>query len=422
MTVVTLNELSELGDGEALPAGQKGWLRSALRSRKVQIGLVILGIFIFASVAGPSLVGNPSTTSVIGLTGPSSAHLLGTTNEGQDVFAQLVNSARVSLIVGALAASISMTMSVVVGISGAFLGGLWDDVLSMLTNVFLVLPALPLVIVIASYFKNASTFLIALVISLTAWAWSARVIRAQTLSLRSRDFVQSARAAGEPVRRIVFFEILPNEIPLIAAQFLGTMIFAILTQAGLAFLGVGSANTWSWGTMMYWAENAGALQLAAWWWFVPPGFCLALLGAGLAMLNFGIDEFGHNRPAKGRRWRQAKSVSRTRSNGLVRPLGEAVLDVRELSVVYDTGNERVAGRRRRQPWPRGRHDGRDRRREWLRKVNTGTCGSRPSHVPQRRSSAVRWSTSPSVQTARQATPSMWSGWKGKNFASSVGKK
>ncbi len=338
MTVVTLSELSELGDGEALPADQKGWLRSALRSRKVQIGLVILGIFIFAAVAGPSLVGNPSTTSVIGLTGPSSAHWLGTTNEGQDVFAELVNSARVSLIVGVLAAVISMTMSVVVGISGAFLGGLWDDVLSMLTNVFLVLPALPLVIVIASYFKDASTLLIALVISLTAWAWSARVIRAQTLSLRSRDFVQSARAAGEPVRRIVFFEILPNEIPLIAAQFLGTMIFAVLTQAGLAFLGIGSANTWSWGTMMYWAENAGALQLAAWWWFVPPGFCLAMLGAGLALLNFGIDEFGHNRPVRRRRWRRSSLSLRTQSNGLVRPPGDTVLDVKDLSVVYDTGS------------------------------------------------------------------------------------
>ena len=248
-------------------------------------------------------------------------------------------NSRVSLIVGALAAVISMTMSVVVGISGAFLGGLWDDALSMLTNVFLVLPALPLVIVIASYFKNAGTLLIALVISLTAWAWSAHVIRAQTLSLRSRDFIQSARSAGEPLRRIVFFEILPIEIPLIAAQFLGTMIFAILTQAGLAFLGVGSASTWSWGTMMYWAENAGALQLAAWWWFVPPGFCLALLGAGLALLNFGIDEFGHNRPTKRRRWRTGRRVSRTVSAGISGDVGDEVLEVKNLSVVYDTGRE-----------------------------------------------------------------------------------
>ena len=194
-------------------------------------------------------------------------------------------------------------------------------------------------IVIASYFKDAGTLLIALVISLTAWAWSARVIRAQTLSLRSRDFVQSARAVGEPVRRIVFFEILPNEIPLIAAQFLGTMIFAVLTQAGLAFLGIGSANTWSWGTMMYWAENAGALQLSAWWWFVPPGLCLALLGAGLALLNFGIDEFGHNRPVKRRHRRASNRALRTRPDDLPRQLGDTVLDVKNLSVVYDTGSE-----------------------------------------------------------------------------------
>ena len=136
----------------------------------------------------------------------------------------------------------------------------------------------------------------------------------------------------------MFFENLPNEIPLIAAQFLGTMIFAVLTQAGLAFLGIGSANTWSWGTMMYWAENAGALQLAAWWWFVPPGFCLAMLGAGLALLNFGIDEFGHNRPVRRRRWRRSSLSLRTQSNGLVRPPGDTVLDVKDLSVVYDTGS------------------------------------------------------------------------------------
>ena len=215
----------------------------------------------------------PSTTSVIGLTGPSSAHLLGTTNEGQDVFAELVDSARVSLIVGALGDH----LDVVVGPDRdvlAVLGGLWDDALSMLTNVFLVLPALPLVIVIASYFKNAGTLLIALVISLTAWAWSARVIRAQTLSLRSRDFVQSARPGrARPTDRAL--RILPNEIPLITAQFLHHYLCR-LGSSRTCFPGVGSANTWGWGTMMYWAENAGALQLAAWWWFVPPGFCLAM--------------------------------------------------------------------------------------------------------------------------------------------------
>jgi len=269
---------------------QRGLMRGLLRDRKVVVGLVIVVFFVLVGTIGPFVVGNPSLTSADTLASPSWHHLLGTTDTGQDVFAQLVDGTKVSLVVGILASALATMIAVAVGLSSAFLGGLWDELLSMLANIFLVIPALPLVIVLAGYLHGAGTLPVAVVISVTAWAWTARILRAQTLSFRRRDFVQAARSSGESTFRMICFEILPNEASLIAAQFLITVLYAILTQAGLAFLGVGSVTSWSWGTMLYWAENAQALPLGAWWWFVPPGLCLAMLGTGFALLNFGVDE------------------------------------------------------------------------------------------------------------------------------------
>jgi peptide/nickel transport system permease protein len=281
-----------------------GWVRNALRSRKVLAGLGIIVFFIGLAVIGPLFVSDPSATSPLAYGHPSDAHWLGTTDTGQDVLAQLVDGSRVSLIVGFVAAAISTLVAVAIGLSSAFLGGIWDEVLSTITNVFLVLPALPLAIVLAGYLHGAGTLAISVVISVTAWPWSARILRAQTLSMRRRDYIQAARLIGESTPRIIWSEIVPNEIPLIAAQFLTTVLYAILIQAGLAFLGVGSVTTWSWGTMLYWAQNASALSANAWWWFVPPGLCLALLGTGLALMNFGVDE-GAN-PRLGGRTRQRR--------------------------------------------------------------------------------------------------------------------
>ncbi len=273
----------------------RGWLRNALRSPKVLAGLGILLFFILLGVIGPHFVGDPSAVGPDAYAAPSAQHLLGTTETGQDVLAQLVDGTSVSLIVGFVAAAIGTLIAVAIGLLSAFLGGVWDEILSTITNVFLVIPALPLVIVLAGYLHGAGTLVIAVVIAVTAWPWTARIMRAQTLSIRRRDYVQAARIAGESTTRIIWFEIVPNEIPLIAAQFLITVLYAILIQAGLAFLGVGSVTTWSWGTMLYWAENAEALASGAWWWFVPPGLCLALLGTGLALMNFGVDEIANPR-------------------------------------------------------------------------------------------------------------------------------
>jgi peptide/nickel transport system permease protein len=271
------------------------WLRNATKSRKVLIGSGILIFFVLMGVIGPHFVTNPSNTGPDAYAAPSAQHLLGTTDTGQDVLAQLVDGTNVSLIVGFAASAIATLIAVAFGLLSAFLGGIWDEIISTITNVFLVIPALPLVIVLAGYLHGAGTLVISVVIAVTAWPWTARIMRAQTLSLRRRDYVQAARIAGESTTRIIWFEIVPNEIPLIAAQFLITVLYAILIQAGLAFLGVGSVTTWSWGTMLYWAQNAEALSFGAWWWFVPPGLCLALLGTGLALMNFGVDEIANPR-------------------------------------------------------------------------------------------------------------------------------
>lgn len=285
------------------------WLRSALASKKVLAGLAILVFFVLLGVIGPAFVGNPSATGPDAFAAPSAQHLLGTTDTGQDVLSQLVHGTTVSLVVGFVAALISTLVAVAIGLLSAFLGGVWDEVLSLIMNAFLVIPALPLVIVLAGYLHSAGTLAVAVVIAVTSWPWTARVLRAQTLSLRRRDYVRAARVAGESTNRIIWLEMVPNEIPLIAAQFLSTVLYAILTQAGLAFLGVGSVTTWSWGTMLYWAQNASALGSGAWWWFVPPGFCLAMLGTGMALMNFGVDEIANPRLSATRvarhRWRSA---------------------------------------------------------------------------------------------------------------------
>jgi peptide/nickel transport system permease protein len=272
-------------------AGARRPSRGRIRDPKVMSGCLILGVFVILAVAGPYLAPyNPSAQTGADLVAPSAAHWLGTTQTGQDVFSELLAGARVTLLVGFTAGAIATVLAVLVGVTAGFVGGLGDELLSLLSNVFLVIPALPLVIVLAGYLKDTGAVAVAAVISVTGWAFGARILRAQTLSLRERDFVIAARARGERLWRLVLFEILPNERAIIVSGFLLTSVFAVLTQASLAFLGVGSISSWSWGTMLYWAQNAEAFTIGAWWWYVPPGLCIGLFGMSLGLLNFAIDE------------------------------------------------------------------------------------------------------------------------------------
>src|SRR3989454_9245908 len=268
-------------------------------NRKVAFGLGLLSFFVLVAILGPIFLRqDPNSFSSDILSAPSASHWLGTTQTGQDVLVQLVVGARASLVLGFVTGLVATIISVIVGLTGGYFGGFIDEVLSLVTNVFLVLPALPLAIVLAAFLPYKGPLTIGFVTVITGWSWGARVLRSQTLSMRSREFVEASKASGESSMRIIFFEILPNEIAIVAAELLGTIIYAILAETGLEYLGLGDVTTVSWGTMFYWAGNNDALLLGAWWWFVPAGLCIALLGAGLAFINFGIDEIANPRLRK----------------------------------------------------------------------------------------------------------------------------
>ncbi|WP_242448439.1 ABC transporter permease [Cellulomonas sp. WB94] len=255
-------------------------------------GLVILAVFTVLAVIGSWISPyDPSALSAATMSPPSAQHWLGTTNLGQDILSQILVGTRGVMIVGLAAGIIATALAVIIGVTAGFIGGVGDELLSALSNIFLVIPALPLIIIIAGQLPSSGELTVAFVISITGWAWGSRILRAQTLSLRRRDFVEAARANGESLWRIVMFEILPNLTAIIASSFVGTVTFAILSEITLAFIGVTSISDWNWGTILFWAQSNQALARGAWWWFVPAGLCIALLGMALSLINFGIDEF-----------------------------------------------------------------------------------------------------------------------------------
>lgn len=272
------------------------WWRIAATHPKVMAGLCIIVFFILVALFGPFFIHvDPNAFSADVLQPPSSAHWMGTTQTGQDVFAQLVVGTRASILWGFASGLVTTFLSVVFGLAAGYLRGAIQDLLVLIINVFLVLPGLPLIIVLAAYIPVRGPFTVAMVIAVTSWAFNARVLRAQTMSLRQRDFVEAARTSGESLWRILFLEILPNESAVVASCFITTVIYVILAAAGIEFLGLGDVTTVDWGTMFYWAQNNNALLQGAWWWFVAPGACIAVLGAGLTLLNFGMDEIADPR-------------------------------------------------------------------------------------------------------------------------------
>lgn len=285
---------------------QPGWWHRM--PTKAKVGVVLFGIFVLTAIIGPLVTPydpsyqNPSPGA--SMNAPSAAHLLGTTQSGQDVLSQLLVGIRLTLELGIIVGLVATALAVIVGVAAAFLGGFWDELLSLVTNVFLVIPALPLLIILLGYFPQRGQWPTIIVLSLLGWPWGARVIRAQTLAIRNRDFVAASRETGERTWRILAFEIVPNEVSLIAASFVNTVLYAIGASVALAFIGVADLSSWSLGTILYWAESQQALQLGAWWWFVPPGLAVALMGAALVLLNTGIDELGNPR------LRDASSASR----------------------------------------------------------------------------------------------------------------
>jgi len=282
--------------------GLSAWGMAIRRDRKATFGAVLLAIFAFVAIFGPFLVGDPDALVDIPLQPPSAEHWLGTTGQGQDVLAQLVVGTRSSLAIGFGVGLSVVLIGAIVGTTAGYFGGRIDGLLSLVFNVFLVLPGLPLAIIIAA-FLPPGPWTLGLVLIVSGWAWNARVIRAQTLSIRKSDFVGAAVVAGETNWRIITSEILPTMTSLLLAQFIGSTVYAIGAQVGLEYLGLGDVSAFTWGTNLYWAQNDSALLTQAWWTFAPTGLAIALVGFALTMLNFGFDEITNPRLSQERVWR-----------------------------------------------------------------------------------------------------------------------
>lgn len=271
-------------------------LKVFLRNRKAAIGLIIVLAYVAVAVIGPLIlaadpmarVGRPHTP-------PDADALMGTTRMGRDVFAQLIYGTRTSLAVGFFAGLLVVVIGTMLGIAAGYFGGIVDEVINFCTNVVLVIPQLPLLLVIAAFLGQTSPFVIAIIIGITSWAWGARVTRAQTMSLRQREYIQASELIGEPAHRMIFVELMPNLLSIIGFNFIGSVTYTIITQATLEFLGLGNPMAVSWGTMLYHAQNSSAIAVGAWWEILAPAAAVAGIGVGLSLLNFGVDEISNPR-------------------------------------------------------------------------------------------------------------------------------
>jgi peptide/nickel transport system permease protein len=274
-----------------------GWLVLLLRSPKSCVGLAMVGFVVVIALIAPLIaVDDPNAFDILAAgQAPSWNHLFGTTDQGSDIFSQVVVGARRSLLLGAAAGALATAVAAILGITAAYMGGIVDEVVNLLTNVFLTIPAIPLLIVISGYLGTRGMGTMILVLALVLWAFEARILRAQTLSLKSRDFVQAAKAAGEPTWRIVFGELVPNMISRIAAAFVLVFYIALLTDAGLEFLGLGDQSATSWGVTLYWAQTNSTVLQGEWWPFFFPGAALAFTVLGLVLVLAGIDEVSNPR-------------------------------------------------------------------------------------------------------------------------------
>jgi peptide/nickel transport system permease protein len=271
-------------------------LRTLWSNGKARTGLIILGLIILVAIFAPLLAPHsPTATTFTPYKGPSATNWLGTTGNGQDVFSQLIYGSRVSLIVGLCAGGLATLVAMTFGLISGYRTGLVDEVLSFVTNLALVIPALPLMIILAAYLQGRSVWTIVLVVAFTSWATGARVIRSQTKTLRTREFVTSAVFSGERLFRVAFREILPNMTSLVAASFFAAATAAVLAEASLEFLGLGNPATVSWGTILYNAQQQNALLTGQWLMVLAPGLAIVLLMVSFTLINFGVDALSNPR-------------------------------------------------------------------------------------------------------------------------------
>jgi len=290
--IATLDITAPAAPSAAGPrSGRSEFAYFALRNWKFDLGLGVVLVCVLAALVGPLLTDH----APLAFTGPtdqppSSEYWFGTTSFGQDVFAQFVYGLRSAFVVGIVGGGIAWLLGAVVGFTAGYRGGWIDDVLNMLTNVVLVIPTLALLIIVAAYVDVHSYATEAILIGLTSWPWAARAVRAQTFSLKTREFVDVARLSGRGTRQIITTELAPNMSSYLLMMFILLFGGAILIGASLDFLGLGPAESISLGLMMNNAFLSSALILGTWWWFVPPGVGIIAIVGGLYVMNVGRDE------------------------------------------------------------------------------------------------------------------------------------
>lgn len=266
-------------------------LAGILTNRKGVAGIIILSVLVFCALFAPLLATHdPYRRAGKPHVQPGYEHVLGTTRTGKDVYSQLIYGARTSLTVGFVAGAAATIIGLIFGIAGGYIGGRTDEVLTFFVNVVLVLPALPLIIVFASFIEEASPLLIGVILAATGWGWTARTVRTQTLAIRAREFVLAAELMGEKRWRIILFEIFPNMLSFVVGGFVLATIYAILAEAGLEFIGLGDPGAVTWGTMLFWAQKNSALDSGAWFEVWPACLAIMATGAALVLINFSIDE------------------------------------------------------------------------------------------------------------------------------------
>lgn len=271
------------------------WLRNLARNPKALFGASLVLFFILMAVFAPVVApGDPTEFVDRPHLAPSSQYFFGTEGQGKDVYRQTVWGGRSSLTVGFVTGLVTTVIGVLVGMTAGYFGGRIDDALSLLMNLFLVIPGLPLLVIISAYLRPGTGTII-LALAFTGWAWGARVLRSQTLSLREKDFVSAAMVSGESTFRIIFREILPNMMSIIVGNMIGAITYAIGAETALSFIGLTNVSDVSWGTNLYWAQNNAGLLVGAWWTFIPSGMSVALVAFGLSLINYAMDEITNPR-------------------------------------------------------------------------------------------------------------------------------
>ena len=265
------------------------------RNRSGLLGLAILFFFIFTAIFAPFLAPyDPYKRVDRPLKPPSNKYILGTNDIGQDIFSEMIYGTRVSLTIGFATAFFTVIIGTLIGVVSGFLGGAVDEVLMRFTDVVMILPSIPLMILLMALFGKQSFVIMILILTVMSWTGTARLVRSSTLSIKERIYVEAAKAIGAGDRHIITKHILPNVSPLIMATMIYQVAGAMMAEAGLAFLGLGDPSTKSWGMILHYAETSGGwyanMGYPAWWWIIPPGLCVALTVASLVLIGQAMEE------------------------------------------------------------------------------------------------------------------------------------